>query len=238
MDHIKLQLGEKLYQSPFKQLSSVYAATSEHEDLVVKRRAEPMDRERHILQSLNHPLFPRVSSYFQQDDMYHLVLEKKPGMPLSQMIDLTLDWTSEKISIPEGIKIVRELTLGLIALRNSGYYYRDFNLNHVLVDNEVTAIVDHEADVRIEVDGNAIVDTYTGTWETMAPEEFVVGSRMNQASTVYSLAVILHQLTHGTNLFRLPHIEDKTIDEMREMSQKRHNHTPGVKKLHSPSRAV
>jgi serine/threonine protein kinase len=228
MDRSRIQLGEKLYQSPFKESSSVYIATIDHEDFVVKRRTESMEHERRILQSLDYPFFPQVKSYFQQDDIYNLVLEKKPGIPLSQMINLTTDWKSEKISIPEGIKIIRELALGLIALRNSGYYYRDFNLAHILIDDRAIVIVDHEADVNIDANGGAIVDSYTGTWETMAPEEFIVGGKMTQATTTYSLAIILHQLTHGSSLFRLPHVEGATVDAMREMSKESHYTTPDV----------
>lgn len=228
MDRPRLHLGENLYQSPFKQTSGVFEAEVDHENVVVKRRAEPMEREFHILQSLDHPLFPHVKAYFQQDDTYNLVLEKKPGTPLNQMINLDRNWRSEILRVPESINIVRELALGLVALRNFGYYYRDFNLGHIHVGDRVTALVDHEADVQIEADGSGIIDSHTGTWETMAPEEFMVGDRMTEAATTYSLAVILHQLTHGCNLFHLSHIEGKTVDEMREMSKEYHTKTPGA----------
>lgn len=225
MDYPRVHLGEKLYQSPFQETSSVFNAEVGHEDVVVKRRTGSMERELHILQSLDHPLFPRVEAYFQQDDMYNLVLEKKPGTPLDRLINLNRDWQSDALGVPEGINIIRELALGLIALRNFGYYYRDFNLGHILVGDQVTALVDHEADVHIEIGGSAGIDSHIGTWETMAPEEFTVGGKMTEASTTYSLAVILHQLTHGHSLFHLPHIEGKTVDEMRELSREYHNIT-------------
>lgn len=226
MDYSRLHLGEKLYQSPFRETSNVFDAQVDDESVIVKRRTGIMERELHILESLDHPLFPRVKAYFQQDDTYNLVLEKKRGVPLNQWIHLDGNWQSDILSVQEGVRMIRELALGLIALRNSDYYYRDFNLGHILVDDSVTALVDHEADVRIEADGSARVDSYIGTWETMAPEEFIPGDKMVEASTTYSLAVILHQLTHGRSLFHIPYIEGKTADEMREMSRESHSRTP------------
>lgn len=227
MDHQSLHLGEKLYQSPFNQMSGVFKAEMDDESVIVKRRSRPMERELYILRSLNYTLFPEVKAYFQQDDTYNLVLEKKAGVPLNQWIHLNKDWRSSIRDVSESTNIIRELALGLVALRDFGYYYRDLSLGHVLIDNgRVTALVDHEADVRVGTDGSATVDTHIGTWETMAPEEFTIGDKMTEASTTYSLAVILYQLTHGRSLFHLPHIEGKTVEEMRMLSRESHFSAP------------
>ncbi|HSH18104.1 MAG TPA: hypothetical protein VK978_01850 [Candidatus Saccharimonadales bacterium] len=39
--------------------------------------------------------------------------------------------------------------------------------------------------------GTGVVDTATGTWETMAPEEFSPGNAMSEAANTYTLGVLL-----------------------------------------------
>ncbi len=219
-------LGEKLYQSPYCDTSSVFDAHLNSENVIIKRRSTSMQREKEVLESLNSNYFPRLKGSVEHDAIHYLALEKRPGIPLGKYIDLDENWLSRKLTIDESVGIIQHLALGLIALRDCGYYYRDFNLNHILITDENVSLVDHEADVKIGIDRTALVDVETGTWETMAPEEFDIGSKMLESATTYSLAVILYQLTHGSNLYRLKPMEDRTNDEKRELSRILHLKPP------------
>lgn len=231
MNYEHIRFGEQIYQSPFTETSNVFDAKIGDEAVVVKRRSTAMGREVEVLRSLDHSHFPHVKTYFEHESSFYLAIDKMPGTALSKLIDLKENWSSDVLDIPESIGIVRRLALGLVALRNAGYYYRDFNLGHILLDDAQISLVDHEADVKIADDKSAIVDLETGTWETMAPEEFTVGSKMYESTTTYTLAVILYQLTHGQNPFHLEHIENKTMDEMRELSRRLHLEVPQPEKF-------
>lgn len=222
MKYEHIRFGEKIYQSPFTETSSVFEADIDTENVILKRRLSNMEREKDVLETLNNSHFPRLIGYLEQDSVHYLAIEKKPGIPLNQYIDMDKDWNSRKLMINESIGIVRRLAVALIALRDCTYYYRDFNLSHILLSDSGVSLVDHEADVKIDDDGSAVVDLETGTWETMAPEEFVVGSKMHESTTTYTLAVILHQLTHGRNLYRLESTDNMTVDERRVLARALH----------------
>lgn len=165
-----------------------------------------VEREHVILSALSGTAIPKVIRYATRDDHNEMIIEKKHGEPLGERICLQPGtWISNIQSVESQKMICRGLAGAFSDMIASGYIYRDLNLNHIIVsnDNEV-GLVDYEWSVRIRSDGRAVVDSRSGTWETMAPEEFRMTQLMTEASSVFTLGTVLHQLAYG----RSPFVQD------------------------------
>lgn len=190
------------YKSEHKE-SEYFTAYAEYqgEAVVVKRGGEEVHREAIILRRLHGMTLPKLIDSFEKDGVGYLIIERLAGQPLSQRIDLKSDWTSLPMPKSDAISLIGEIAKSFSEVNSSGYYYRDLNLAHILVSEDGIKLVDHEANVSFDTNGAAIVDNLAGTWETMAPEEFELGSCMTEASQVFTLGTVLHQLVIGSSLF-------------------------------------
>lgn len=217
-------LRDKIYQSKFTETAGTYRGTYGDADAVIKLRKDLMGREVRVLRSLDDPRFPKVLAYDEVEDGYRLVLELLPGIRIAEYIGADAEIKSRRMDETESTEILRQLSLGMIALRDTGYYYRDLNMNHILIDRSDgvrVSLIDHEADVHIGPNGKAAVESRMGTWESMSPEEFEVGNEMTEASVTYGLGTLLYQLTHGEAAFRVA-VDPPEGMTSRELSQSYH----------------
>lgn len=191
---------EVIHEPEYKSLGAkTFYAVYEDQDVVVKMADSNLSREANILQSIDSNHIPKVIKHIADDPNSHLlILERLPGESLVNRIGLTEDWHSTPVTANEAVRIVDGLADCFQELIKSGYLYRDLNLGHILVADSIS-LVDHEWNVLINDAGNAIVDAPAGTWETMAPEEFVVGQTMTESSNVYTCGAVLLQLLTGRN---------------------------------------
>lgn len=203
LSHQKLEQLELIHQAAHKAPGAgTFLAQYDGRPVIVKRNGPELDRETAILRSVSYPGIPKVIDYMKEDGGVHfLVLEKLSGTPLNAYINLTAAWDSRPLAPQQAISITAGLAKCFIALKSSGYLYRDLNFGHILVADKEIQLVDHEWDVKINDVGMAEVDNEAGTWETMAPEEFVVGNTMMEASNVFTLGTVLLQLLTGKSPF-------------------------------------
>lgn len=224
----ELVLGQLIHKSEHTPGIEVYQAEYQGQPVIAKTNPNPeqLDAEAAVLRSVNSRRIPALVG--RVDDW--LLSEPMSGLPLSKIINLTPDWKSQPIESKRTLQIVKGLARCFQDLIRAGYCYRDLNLDHVIVDGDDVSLVDHEWDVPTT---NAIVDGKTGTWETMAPEEFIQGGRMTEASNVYTLGVVVVQLETLRNPFHVrPSLVPQT--DQRQMASCELRKTPTSANISNP----
>lgn len=89
-----------------------------------------------------------------------------------------------------------------MSLLRSGVLYRDLNLQHLLITDKRAVLIDLEASIIRQKDGLFYQNDMRGTWETMAPEEFMIRAKLSDATATYRVAVVAHLLLTGRLPFR------------------------------------
>jgi serine/threonine protein kinase len=229
-----LRVDEQIYQSWFKgEGSGTYSGSYGDQPVIIKVGDERMAYEAEVLKAVPAESIPEYIMLREKTaGSFQLAMSRLAGVPLPEITKLESDWTSQVQPIEQAKRITLGLTAAFLALKEAGYLYRDLNLAHVLVAESSVGLCDHEADVRLEDGGCAIVDTRIGTWETMAPEEFEVGESMTEASSTYTLGVVMMQLVSGNSPFYVPNPDDLELDVLRESSRETHLILPRIDTNH------
>jgi len=108
---------------------------------------------------------------------------------------------NSSISVPEGVAILRQMAAGLIAIHAAGIIHRDIKPNNIVLDGA-------GPDVRLCITDFGLARAYeseasfsdkglvAGTPDYMAPELYL-GRPPSQASDLFALGVVLHQVFTG-----------------------------------------
>jgi serine/threonine protein kinase len=102
--------------------------------------------------------------------------------------------------------------------------YRDLNLEHLLFSQDMAYLVDHEATIINTGETTWNQSDFTGTWETMAPEEFPEHAVLSLRTATYRVAVFCHLALAG----KLPFIRYRHSRAQSYASRKKHGPTISV----------
>ncbi len=224
-----LFIGEKIGQSRFKDAGEgTFAGEFNGKAVIIKRGGKSLITEAATLQAIDDENIPKLIKLIKGEDDNILIMTRLEGVPLTELIELNSNWTSRPQKIDVAIRITQGVALAFNAVRRAGRLYRDLNLDHVLVGSVAIGLCDHEADVAVDDRGNGLIAHIIGTWETMAPEEFILGGTMSEASNTYTLGVLLLQLVMGNNPFFKAGSEDINIDDLRKLVNESHLQDPTI----------
>ena len=212
-----IQLGDLLHRPVRKDSrSGTYEGEMAGKQVIVKQGdATELAREHKILSVVDYRGIPKVLSFSENEagigGLSRLAMEKMPGESMKSLLKVDKEWKSNKLSEKEAVAIADGLASCFSALNDSGYIYRDLNLDHILLDKQddayAVSLIDVEGSGKKDEAGNAIVGNPMvdrGTWETMAPEEFHEGARLNESGSVFSVATVLYQMLIGESPYRVP----------------------------------
>ncbi|MFZ2560340.1 MAG: hypothetical protein WAW91_01780 [Candidatus Nanoperiomorbaceae bacterium] len=106
-------------------------------------------------------------------------------------------------SLRQTMKLLDRYVAAETALLADGVLYRDLNLQHVIFTGQKTVMIDFEASlIQDQPPGWVTLPRARGTWEDMAPEEFVAGNALNSRTASYRVAVVAHLMLTGHLPFR------------------------------------
>ena len=169
-------------------------------------RIERFQREAESLASLNHPNIVTIFSVEQVEDRRILTMERVEGRTLAELLPkggFALDQLFE-IAIP--------LADALAAAHGKGITHRDLKPSNLMLTAEgrlkvldfglakLQAAPDGDSDSRAETLGLTHDGLVVGTAAYMAPEQ-VEGEPVDHRADIFSLGVVLYELTTGRRPF-------------------------------------
>ncbi len=162
-------------------------------------RRERFAIEQRTLAQLNHPSIARLyDADTSPDGTPFFVMEYVEGVPLTDYC------TQHNCSVPERLRLFREVCEALLYAHQHAVIHRDLKPSNILVKDDGTVrLLDFGIAKHLQVLGESVDQTMTGlrlmTPAYAAPEQ-IRGEQVGIQSDVYSLGVVMYELLAG----RLP----------------------------------
>jgi len=164
--------------------------------------AKRFARERDILAGLEHPNIARFyDAGISQEDLPYLAMEYVQGEPITQWCDTHL------VEVRDRIKLFLQVLDAVQYAHARKVLHRDIKPSNILVTGSgqvrlldfgvAKLLADEETQTQLtQLYGQAFTPEY-------ASPELIRGDRVQQASDIYSLGVVLYELLSGTRPYRL-----------------------------------
>lgn len=158
-------------------------------------------REAKIGAKLSHPAIVQVFDIVELAGFHWIVMELVEGTTVAQMV------RSGPIEVSEALLIARQVAEGLAEAHDKGLLHRDLKSENVMVGpkNRVKILdfglakpVDANKDSSLTADGEVM-----GTCRSMSPEQ-AKGLDLDGRSDLFSLGILLYEMTTGISPFRAP----------------------------------
>ena len=155
------------------------------------------DEARHSA-ALHHPNIAAVFDYGDNHENPYLVMELVPGQPLSALIETTGGDGLE----PDVVRsIAGQAALALAAAHESGVVHRDVKPANIIVTPDGQAkLTDFGIARPANGKGHTLTGEVLGTPEYLSPEQ-ALGETATEASDLYALGVIAHEMLTGSKPF-------------------------------------
>ena len=155
------------------------------------------DEARHTA-ALHHPNIAAVFDYGDNHDIPYLVMELVPGEPLSALIETNGGDGLE----PDVVRsIAGQAALALAAAHESGVVHRDVKPANIIVTPDGQAkLTDFGIARPANGKGHTVTGEVLGTPEYLSPEQ-ALGETATEASDLYALGVIAHEMLTGSKPF-------------------------------------
>lgn len=151
-------------------------------------RVAMLRREYCLGRRLEHPLFPKMYHFWQENDVGYLLMEYVPGCTVEQLLKRRGSFTVKQV-----IRLGMELADGLRYLHhlNIPHVFRDVKPENILVrqDGRVKLL---DLGCAERMGGKA--SSKAGTPGYGAPEQFVSGGLLNETCDVYSVGKTLEAM--------------------------------------------
>ena len=154
-------------------------------------------RELKVLKALqSSPHTPNLIKFTDKNNKLTITMDKTLGENIQQLFSIR-EYVSKPVPWSIARTYIKQYTDAEIDILNQGYLYRDLNLEHVICNSGKIILLDHESTIlSLDREKWKLNDT-RGTWETMAPEEFLGYGELTTRTATYRTAVIAYLLLTG-----------------------------------------
>jgi len=153
---------------------------------------ERFKREIQLSSKITHKNVLRVYDLGESDGIKYLTMQFVEGKDLASILK-----RDRQLPIPRVVRIFRQIAEGLAAAHEQGIIHRDLKPQNVLVDADGNVFVtDFGLAKGLEQSGMTQTGSVIGTPYYMSPEQ-VKGEPADKRSDIFSLGVILYEMTAG-----------------------------------------
>ena len=162
-----------------------------------KKTIERFRNELKLARKIAHRNVGKMYDINEEKGMYYLTMEYIPGQNLEGLIKQT-----GRLTIGRAISITKQICLGLGEAHRLGVIHRDLKPSNIMIDKNGNAqIMDFGVARSIEAKGITAEGSIVGTPAYISPE-LVEGKKVDKRSDVYSLGVLLFEMTTGKTPFQ------------------------------------
>jgi len=145
-----------------------------------------------VARKISHRNVGRMYELMEDQGLHFITMEYVPGQDLRAFIR-----QSRQLTIGTAVGIVKEVCQGLAEAHRLGVIHRDLKPSNIIIDKDGNArIMDFGIARSLRTKSITGEGVIIGTPEYMSPEQ-VEGKDVDQRSDIYSLGIILYEMTTG-----------------------------------------
>ena len=149
---------------------------------------------------LTHPNIVVIYDVGESDGVYYITMELVNGKSLQSMLD-----SGEKFSLPRLLGIMEQVCSALQFAHDHNVVHRDIKPANIMLTRDDFVKITDFGTARIMQYGASQQTSATGTPGYMSPEQ-IKGKTVDGRTDIFSLGVMLYEMTTGQKPFRGPDI--------------------------------
>ena len=154
-------------------------------------------REAQNASLLNHPNIVQIYDVGEDDGNFYIVMEYIKGQTLKQLIK-----KRGKLTVPETVDIVSQLTDGLAHAHDSYIIHRDIKPQNIMIlEDGMVKITDFGIAMAINASDLTQTNSVMGSVHYLPPEQ-ASGKGSTIKSDIYSLGIMMYEMLAGTMPFK------------------------------------
>lgn len=176
-----------------------------------ERFVRRFQREALSASSLSHPNIVEMYDVGEDDGNFYIVMEYIEGKNLKQLIK-----RRTRLSLPEVIDIMKQLTDGIAHAHDSYIIHRDIKPQNMLIlDNGLVKITDFGIAVALNSTQLTQTNSVMGSVHYLPPEQ-AAGKGATFKSDIYSLGILMYELITGTLPFKGENAVEIALKQIKE----------------------
>lgn len=154
-------------------------------------------RELKVLKALQaSPHTPNLIKSTDKDHKLTITMDKIFGENIQNLFSIH-EYVLKPVPLSIARTYIKQYIEAEMDFLSRGYLYRDLNLEHIIFNSGKMVLLDHESTLfSLDREKWQLNDT-RGTWETMAPEEFLGYGELSARTATYRTAAIAYLLLMG-----------------------------------------
>jgi serine/threonine protein kinase len=180
---------------------------------------EVLKRESDIIKDIRHPNIVRVYGYHNISELFVIEMEYVDGYDLGELLDGVC--AKAPLTFEQMLKWTIQILDGLTVVHQASISHNDLKPQNILIDRDSnTAKITDFGTSRLLEDVWVWTKRH-GTEAYMAPEVALDGKRGRNVSDIYSIGVLLYEMTTGRLPYLSPHqlLTGANLAKPREINQ-------------------